>query len=77
MTTSPPRPPSPPEGPAAGHKLLAPEGHAAVAAVAGLYSNFCFVDEHEKTGFRHPPLVFRAATTDGPEVDATSSQFTN
>jgi hypothetical protein len=33
-------------GSAAGHKLLPPEGHAAVAAVAGLYANFCFIDEH-------------------------------
>jgi hypothetical protein len=31
---------------AAGHKLLAPEGHAAIAAVAGLDANFCFIDEH-------------------------------
>jgi hypothetical protein len=36
-------------GPAAGHKLLAPEGHASVAAVAGLDANFCFINEHENT----------------------------
>ena len=33
-------------GTAAGHELLAPEGHAAVAAVAGFDANFCFIDEH-------------------------------
>ena len=33
-------------GPTARHKLLAAEGHAAVAAVAGLDSNFGFIDEH-------------------------------
>ena len=37
-------------GPAAGHKLLAPEGHAAVAAVAGFDANFGFVDEHGDQG---------------------------
>ena len=33
-------------GPPTRHKLLPSEGHAAVATVAGLDSNFCFVDEH-------------------------------
>jgi hypothetical protein len=33
-------------GAAAGNELLPPEGHAAVAAVAGLDANFCFIDEH-------------------------------
>ena len=36
-------------GTAAGHELLAPEGHAAVAAVAGFDANFCFINEHEYT----------------------------
>ncbi len=31
---------------AARHKLLPPEGHAAVAAIACFDSNFCFVNEH-------------------------------
>jgi len=31
---------------AAGHELFAAEGHAAVAAVAGLDANSCFIDEH-------------------------------
>jgi hypothetical protein len=39
-------------GTAAGYELLAPEGHAAVAAVAGLDANFCFIDEHGKPGTR-------------------------
>ena len=33
---------------AARHELLAAEGHAAVAAVAGFDANFDFVDEHER-----------------------------
>ena len=33
-------------GPAAGDELLAPEGHAAVATVAGLDANSGFIDEH-------------------------------
>jgi len=33
-------------GAPAGYKFLAPEGHAAVAAVARLYANLCFIDEH-------------------------------
>jgi len=33
---------------AAGHELLAPKGHAAVAAVAGLDANFCFINEHRE-----------------------------
>ena len=37
---------------AARHKLLAPEGHAAVAAIAGLDSDFCFVNEHGKAALR-------------------------
>ena len=40
-------------GTAAGNELFAPEGHAAVAAVAGLDANSCFIDEH-----LHP--VYRA-----------------
>ena len=35
-------------GPAARHELLAPEGHAAVAAVAGFHPNFGFVNEHQR-----------------------------
>ena len=31
---------------AAGDKFLAPEGHAAIAAVAGFDANFCFIDKH-------------------------------
>ena len=37
-------------GSAAGNELLAAEGHAAVAAVAGFDANFGFIDEHGKTG---------------------------
>jgi len=37
-------------GPAAGHELLAAEGHAAVAAVAGFDANFGFVNKHGKAG---------------------------
>jgi hypothetical protein len=33
-------------GAAAGNELLAAEGHAAVAAVAGFDANFCFIDKH-------------------------------
>ena len=33
-------------GSAAGNELLAPEGHAAVAAVAGFDANSSFIDEH-------------------------------
>jgi hypothetical protein len=36
-------------GTAAGDELLAAEGHAAVAAVAGFDANFCFIDEHGKS----------------------------
>jgi hypothetical protein len=36
----------------AGNELLPPEGHAAVAAVAGLDANFCFIDEHGLPGIR-------------------------
>jgi hypothetical protein len=32
--------------PSAGHKLLSPESHAAIAAVAGLYTDFCLIDKH-------------------------------
>ncbi len=32
------------------HELLAPKCHAAIAAIAGFHSNFCFVNEHGKTG---------------------------
>src|SRR5919204_3070593 len=31
------------------HELLAPEGNAAIAAIARLHSDFCFVDEHRQT----------------------------
>jgi hypothetical protein len=41
----PPRPPSPPLGPAARHVLLAPEGRRAVAAGAGVHLDHRFVDE--------------------------------
>jgi len=37
---------------AAGHEFFAPEGHAAVAAVAGFDTNFCFINEHGKPGIR-------------------------
>jgi len=33
-------------GTAAGDEFFAPEGHAAVAAVAGFDANSCFIDEH-------------------------------
>ena len=39
-------------GSAAGNELLAAEGHAAVAAVAGFDANFCFIDEHGEPGIR-------------------------
>ena len=35
-------------GSAARNELFAPEGHAAVAAVAGLDANFCFINEHSQ-----------------------------
>jgi len=35
-------------GTATGDELFAAEGHAAVAAVAGFYANFGFIDEHGK-----------------------------
>jgi hypothetical protein len=38
-------------GASARHKLLAPKGHAAIAAITGLDSDFRFVDEHVKSGF--------------------------
>jgi hypothetical protein len=37
---------------AAGNELLAAEGHAAVAAVAGFDANFCFINEHGHPGNR-------------------------
>ncbi len=37
-------------GTAAGHELLAAEGHAAIAAVAGFYANFGFINEHGRQG---------------------------
>src|ERR1019366_1421859 len=41
-------------GTAARHELLAPEGHAAVAAIARLHPDSCFVNEHGKsTGSNH------------------------
>ena len=33
-------------GTTAGNKLFAAEGHTAIAAVAGFYFYFCFIDEH-------------------------------
>ena len=33
-------------GASAGDELFAPEGHAAIAAVASLYSNSCFINKH-------------------------------
>ena len=39
-------------GTAAGDKLFAPEGHAAVTAVAGFDLDFCFIDEHKRPGIR-------------------------
>src|ERR1700730_13105551 len=35
--------------PAAGNELLAPESHAAIAAVSGLDSNFRLINKHRKT----------------------------
>ena len=35
---------------AAGDEFLTPEGHASIAAVAGLDANFSFIDEHERPG---------------------------
>src|SRR5665213_3161711 len=32
--------------PAPGDKFLAPERHTTIAAVAGFYTNFCFINEH-------------------------------
>jgi hypothetical protein len=34
-------------GPAARHKFLATEGHAAVSTVAGLHPDFGFINEHK------------------------------
>ncbi len=42
-------------GPAARDKLLPAECHAAVAAVAGLYLDFCFVDEHGLANCKEKP----------------------
>jgi len=39
-------------GTAAGNELFAAEGHAAIAAVAGFYLDFCFIDEHKYPGVR-------------------------
>ena len=36
----------PPEGPPLGTNFSPPEGHASVAAVAGLHTDSCFIDEH-------------------------------
>ena len=33
-------------GASAGDELFSTEGHAAIAAVAGFYADFCFIDEH-------------------------------
>jgi hypothetical protein len=33
-------------GASAGDEFFAPEGHAAIAAVAGLDPDSCFIDEH-------------------------------
>ena len=33
------------------HELLAAKGHAAIAAVAGFDSNFCFINEHGGGGY--------------------------
>src|ERR1019366_7710847 len=52
-------------GTAARHKLLAPEGHAAVAAIARLHPDFCFVNEHGKASLeagRHGPATGIPAT---------------
>src|SRR5580698_8444320 len=32
--------------PAARDELLAPEGHAAIAAITGLYADSCFINKH-------------------------------
>src|SRR5579859_5368932 len=60
-------------GSAARDKLLAPKGHAAVAAVAGFYADFGFIDEHGRVAgrsslvVRHSswiPICQRLATND-------------
>ena len=43
-------------GPAARNKLLAPEGHATVAAVAGLYVDFGFINKHVQSVVRYVAL---------------------
>ena len=47
-------------GAPARHKLLAPEGHAAVAAVAGLHADFGFIDKHRGSAIAGPCLLARA-----------------
>ena len=49
MMTSPPCAAVAPGRASAWHKFLAAEGHAAIAAVAGLYSNSGFINEHGNT----------------------------
>ena len=55
-------------GPPARHKLLAPEGHAAVAAVAGLHANFGFINEHAFLPMCVSPAVLR------PRADCAQSR---
>ncbi len=43
---SPPRPPSPPDGPAPRDVFLAAESEAAIAAVASFHENSSFIDKH-------------------------------
>ncbi len=69
MMTSPPRPPSPPDGPPAGHEFLAPEGHAAVAAVAGLDPDFGFINEHNSMFFSNLEPCPLPVTRNGPDLD--------
>ena len=56
-------------GATARHELLAPEGHAAVAAVPGLHANFGFIDKHGVAGVsgQRSGIADRVSTgTDGP-----------
>ncbi len=63
-------------GPPARHELLAPEGHAAVAAVAGLHANLGFIDKHGVAGVRgqrsetriRRPVLHRHGRTDTPSL---------
>jgi hypothetical protein len=43
----------------AGHELFAAEGHAAIAAIACLDPDFCFINEHRNAALRYSPLALR------------------